>query len=929
MAKTFRPRRLAGKAERPMIEFDRALLGEFAAEILEHVAACESVLVRASTEPPDEQGIHVLLRSVHSIKGLARVLASSGLERLAHVAESLLVTVREGRRALDGPTQDVLLRAVDAFKEARSRILEGGEFHADEALLRALADADAPVPAEEAAAERPEVPATPREDDLYFDRATLVALAELFEELLPAIARAVAAASPEELRAQALEDIGALEFALNKVGLTALEQAVRQLGDQSRPGGFARCLYLVERLALVLERDCGVAEAVRLSHPWLAPALLRALAERRWSDADWILRVLLPRSPFVGLLPQIVSDSCPPETRPIALKVLLEALRAELAPGVPSSADVSALAADKVFDMLGEPHRLPTAVLTSLDARRLDLERFRSLPVALVSRLKKVATDPSSQLFEVVLQPRSASDDLFELAQPLSRGLEPLFSETLVVDGSPTLVILLATQETEERLRERLAQLVGARAAVTLRKLDQQPGDAHFRAKARPAAGELGGSSDLQVRVPVALLDSMFGRIGQFFGVTTRFNAIVFDSDTQGILGELADYSVLRAPHLLPKIERLIRQQNDYATLEAETHRLISMIHEMTLGLRVIPIDTLFARFPRMVRDLAQTQGKLVRLDAQSNGIRVDNGMLELLADPLAHMVRNCIDHGIEPPDVREKSAKARTATLVLHAEQRGNHIVIEVGDDGRGIDLERILARAIERDLADAATAATLTEEQIARFIFSPGFSTAERVTETSGRGVGMDVALVNVTKLGGVIDVATQRGRGTTFRIDIPLSKAIQSMLLAETGVQTVAFPDRMVVECVVAHASDVQSVNGQRSILLHDRFLPLFGLVDLLKLPAILPPAGDRDLAIVVCELEGRRVGFEVHRIRRRTDLLIQEMHPRIAKLPGIGGISTIGTDKIVVVVDPEGLFDLARRFAVFGLRTHAVRVAEELF
>jgi chemotaxis protein histidine kinase CheA len=303
--------------------------------------------------------------------------------------------------------------------------------------------------------------------------------------------------------------------------------------------------------------------------------------------------------------------------------------------------------------------------------------------------------------------------------------------------------------------------------------------------------------------------------------------------------------------------------------------------------------------------------------------------MLELLADPLMHMLRNCVDHGIEPTDAREKAAKPRTATLVLHAEQRGNHIIIEVGDDGRGIDLERVLERAIARNLIDAATAPTLTEEQITQFIFSPGFSTAERVTDTSGRGVGMDIALVNITKLGGVIDIITRRGQGTTFRIDIPLSKAIQSMLIAETGVQTVAFPDRMVAECVVAPASDVQSVNGQRSILIHDRFLPLFALVDLLKLPPPAPETLGNDLAIVVCELEGRRVGFQVHRIRRRTDLLIQEMHPRIAKLPGIGGISTIGTDKIVVVVDPEGLFDLARHFAVFGLRSHEVRVAEKSF
>jgi two-component system, chemotaxis family, sensor kinase CheA len=674
---------------------------------------------------------------------------------------------------------------------------------------------------------------------------------------------------------------------------------------------------------------------VRLSRPWLAPALLEALGEGRLEDVGWMLRALLPQSPFVALLPQIVSATCPGETRRAALQVLGEALRSELAPGVPSSADVSALAADRVRELLARPYELPAQVLTSLDNLRLDLERFRSLPPPLVARLAKLTADPAYEFFEVVLQPASASGGLGELtrlAHPLQTSLEPLLAETVVLDGSPTLVLLLASSQTEERLRARLAQLTGASVVTTVRRLDQHPGDAHFRVKARPPAAEPGretGSRDLQVRVPVALLDSMFGRLGQFFGVTTRFNALVFDNDVSDILNELADYSVLRAPQLLPKVDRLVRQQREYATLEAETHRLISVIHEMTLGLRVIPIDTLFARFPRVVHDLAQKQGKEVRLDAQSNGIRVDNGMLELLADPLMHMIRNCIDHGLEPPNVREKAGKPRTGRLVLHTEQRGNHIHIEVGDDGRGIDLEKVLERALAKNLVDAAVVATLTEDQIARFIFSPGFSTAERVTDTSGRGIGMDVALVNVTKLGGVIDIVTQRGRGTTFRIDIPLSKAIQSMLIAETGVQTVAFPDRMVVECVVAPASEVQSVNGQRSVVLHDRFLPLFSLVDLLKLPAPPSDAQSNELSIIVCEIEGRRVGFEVHRIRRRTDLLIQEMHPRIAKLPGIGGISTLGTDKIVVVVDPEGLFELARRHAVFGLRSHAVRVAEELF
>jgi two-component system chemotaxis sensor kinase CheA len=911
-----------------VIELDRTVLREFATEMDEHVASCEQVLIRASTETVYEQDYHLLLRSMHSIKGLARVLGSAGMEKLAHATETVLAAIRDGGRALDGPTQDLLLRVLDAFGHARARIVEGGEFHPDDALLRELATSDAGARAEPAAAGL-EAPAGLADGDLYFDQPTLFALGELFEEILPAIARAVAAA--EVPVGQVVEDIGTLEFALDRVGFTALDRAVCDLADRSRPAGFARCLHLVERFGDLIERDCGVREAVRLSRPWLSVALLEALEEGRWSDVGWILRAVLPQSPLVGLLPQVLNATCPDDTRQLALQVVADTLRTELAPGAASSTDLGALAADRIRDLLGQPHQVPTAVLTSLDTRRLDLDRFRWLPAELAARLASVVADPSLQLYEIVLQSattRGGLADLARLAQPIHRGLDPLLAETLVIDDTPTLVALVASALGDERLRARVGQLTGSTVAATVRPLDQQPGDAHFRVKVRPTA-DPGGNRDLQVRVPVALLDSMFGRLGQFFGVTTRFNALVFDSDVSDILNELADYSVLRAPQLLPKIDRLVRQQREYATLEAETHRLISVIHEMTLGLRVIPIDTLFARFPRVVHDLAHKQGKEVRLDAQSNGIRVDNGMLELLADPLTHMIRNCIDHGIEPPTVREKAAKPRAARLTLHTEQRGNHIVIEVGDDGRGIDLERVLERAIEKNLVDAATAATLSEDQIARFIFSPGFSTAERVTETSGRGVGMDVALVNVTKLGGVIDIVTQRGRGTTFRIDIPLSKAIQSMLIAETGVQTVAFPDRMVAECVVAPASEVQSVNGQRAIVLHDRFLPLFGLVDLLKLPAAELASRGNELAIVVCEVEGRRVGFEVHRIRRRTDLLIQEMHPRIAKLPGIGGISTLGTDKIVIVVDPEGLFDLARRQATFGLRSHAVRVAEGLF
>lgn len=903
-----------------MSEFDQSLLQEFSVEIIEHVEACERVLVGASADGVSEEDVHLLFRSVHSVKGLARVLAASGLEKLAHVAESLLSGVRERKIELDTRSQDLLLQAVDGFKQARTCLLNGTEFRADEALLVGLEAAATKQRPAASAKGGAEVLQEGAAGDLYFDRETLVALAELFEELLPSLAEAVTSG---EFGPTQHEDIEVLTFAARKVGLNALASSIPKLANRREPAGYARCLYLAERLSGLLDCECGVAAAVRNARSWLAPALKTMVESEHWNDATFVLRVLHPQSAFIGILPQLISAEVSDETRRAARDLILETLRGEgaTAPGP----DLGPLAAERLRNMLIAPYQVPAPVQKFVDTQMLNLDRFRTLPVALNSRLQIIAQAAGMTLSEVIIDQPAEKSAVFELAERICESLDPILTESIIEGRMRSLACLVASTETDEQLRERATAAFGTSGLRAVRRLDRQTGATHYGVKVRVNAEQ--PASGLQVRVPVALLDSMFGRIGQFFGVTTRFNALVFDSGVQEVLSELSDYSVLHAPQLLPKIELLIRQQNEYATLEAEAHRLISVIHEVTLGLRVIPIDTLLSRLPRMARDLAQKQGKIIRFDSRSNGIRVDNGMLELLADPMIHMVRNCVDHGIESAAERQKLGKPRTAILFVRAEQRGNHIVIEVGDDGRGIALDRVLAKAIAKELVDAERAATLTDEQIARFIFTPGFSTAEKVSDTSGRGVGMDVALVNVTKLGGVIDIVTRRGQGTTFRIDIPLSKAIQSMLLAETGVQTVAFPDRMVTECIIAQPSDVQMVNGQRAILLHDRFLPIFRLVELLRLPA--PPERDGDLSIVVCDLDGRRIGIEVRRIRRRTDLLIQEVHPRIAKFPGIGGISTLGTDKIVVVVDPEGLFSLARRHAVFGLRTHENRVAEGAF
>ncbi len=908
---------------------DPAMVQEFATEVAEHIEASEQILVGASVEAPAQGDINLLFRSFHSIKGLARVIGFGALEGIAHEAESLLATVRSGAQALTESAANLLLQSLDAVKQARTDLMEGREFKANDKLVAALKSAtkgggggSAAASEAGASAEGEDGTSNFLHGDLYFDQDTLVAQAELFEELLPGIARAVLdplSSPPEVIQ----EDFETLLFALRKIRIQALADALQAVAEQPDPPRFARFLRLLDGFRNLLSQSSGYAEVALTLRGWFIEAFRAVLSEQRPQDGLDYLAILMPGNPFAVLLPQLDQADLDDSEKADFLKLACEALRTDLDSETSTASALSGMVADRLRDRLRRAYRLPPVALRFIESRKLDTERFTLLPPPLVERLSQMHQSKNADFFEVLIEQPASKAALVEFAAKAASALDPIFTEKATVEGMQSLVILIFAQTDEEQLRAKIAACFPNPDLLILRKLDGRQTTAHYGVKVKAAAASPGSGSGVQVRVPVELMDAMFGRIGQFFSVAARFNAMVHDSQAPDILRELSDFSVLHAPQLLPKIDWLIRQQNDFATLEAEAHRLISLIHETTLGLRVIPLETLFGRFPRMVRDLAQKQKKLVRFDARAKGIRVDNGMVELLADPLMHMLRNSVDHGIESPEERLAESKPRTAVLILSAEQRGNRILVEISDDGRGINIEKVRTKAVAADLVTEEESRKLSEDQIARFIFTPGFSTADRITDTSGRGVGMDVALVNVTKLGGKIDIQTRPGKGTIFRIDMPLSKAIQPMLLAETGVQTVALPDRMIVEGTVVSTEELQNVNGQRSILLHGRFLPVFKLVELLRLPAP-PEANSNQLSIVVCEFNGRRIGVEVHKILRRNDMLIQEMHPRIAHLPGIGGISTLGTDRIVVVIDPEGLFELAKRHTTFGLRTHAVRI-----
>jgi chemotaxis protein histidine kinase CheA len=330
------------------------------------------------------------------------------------------------------------------------------------------------------------------------------------------------------------------------------------------------------------------------------------------------------------------------------------------------------------------------------------------------------------------------------------------------------------------------------------------------------------------------------------------------------------------------------------------------------LALRVVPIALVFNRLPRLVRDLAHGLDRQVHLEISGEEVRIDKGMVDVLSEPMLHLVRNALDHGIESAADRIAAGKPAQARLRVVARQQGNTLLVEVSDDGRGLDHERIRASAISKGLLTAEAAAALTARELHNLIFLPGFSTAAQVTEVSGRGVGMDAVKTRVLKLGGQVEISTEAGQGTVFTLRLPLSAAIQNVILVESGGRQLAIPERNVTEILSLSASALQSVQGQACCLLRGVTLPLYHLARLLGQPAVAA-AASTSLEVVVLTDGVHRIGLIVERVLGRPEVFIRDIHPDLVRLPGVGGASILGDGRVVIIVDCENLFELAVRQA----------------
>jgi len=509
---------------------------------------------------------------------------------------------------------------------------------------------------------------------------------------------------------------------------------------------------------------------------------------------------------------------------------------------------------------------------------------------------------------DVTLGPRvanvllAARDQIGKMLEDIRQGglkeysLEPLLAELHAVQTSseaplrlgeilvnqnvlePTALAGILAEQASSPVSPKLGNLIVEKGLATPAEVGNAMADQ------QRVADTLAKSSGSQsMRVDVRKLDELVNLIGELVLERNRLVQINRDLINGRISGEALD-----------------------SALGLSTARLSFITEELQvagLKTRMVPVDTVFRRFPRLVRDVAQSLQKEVELVLLGEDTELDKTMVELIGDPLVHLVRNCLDHGLELPDRRVAAGKPRHGTIRMEARQEGDQIVISVSDDGAGIDPERVARKAVEKGLVSAERVGSLSQREILDFIFLPGFSTAEKTSDLSGRGVGMDVVRSNLKKLNGTIDLDSKLGVGTTVLLKLPLTLAILPVLLVRVAEETYALPLRTVLETASIQVGEIHTIEGREVLQLRNETVPLLRLAEIID--ARLDSRKDAGRRVVVLGIGDKKIALLVDELVGQESTVVKPLGSYLQGCATIAGATISGDGRVRLVLDPAAL------------------------
>jgi two-component system, chemotaxis family, sensor kinase CheA len=488
----------------------------------------------------------------------------------------------------------------------------------------------------------------------------------------------------------------------------------------------------------------------------------------------------------------------------------------------------------------------------------------------------------------------AASVEIVEAALATQQSVEAIAARCKIPSVvSEISVEQAAAPETPEH--ELLADLLEAQAAATaVPALESETADASAQPVGAGAA--VAAVAESTLRVDSSRIDAVMNLVGEL---------IIGKSMLHRALAEIEQR------HARDPVRAKLADAVSFQT------RVLDELHKCVLKIRMVPVEQLFRRFPRVVRDVAKQCGKDVALELAGENTDLDKGILDALAEPLMHLVRNAVDHGIEPADERVAAGKPARGTLHLNAYHQGTQVVIEVRDDGKGIDLPRVRAQAVEKGLLKAEEAARLTEQDALNLIFESGFSTAAEVTSVSGRGVGMDVVRTVLDRLKGTVNVSTQKGLGTTIQLRAPLTLASIQTLLFRVGGRLFAIPLSSVVEITRVDDQDISRVDRREVLRLREQILSLIRLDHLAKIHAVVPPAGKkRKNFVIVIGAAEKRFGLVVDSLVGEEELVIKALPTEIISSDLVSGASILGDGTVVLILNVPAVLSRLNRTSPLG-------------
>lgn len=572
------------------------------------------------------------------------------------------------------------------------------------------------------------------------------------------------------------------------------------------------------------------------------------------------------------------------EPDPEALERICETLRRLALEEIGEEADVEAHApapAAAAPQPKPEPAAKTAAAGGRFEVALLGVDdKDRELLIEELGQLGDIETrDGDAERYRVTLSSSLSADDIEAvmcfIAEPEQLEIKAL--DAAPAASEPPAVAAAAATTSEAGTNE---------AASNAAETSPAPGDAKAdgASSAPPAekapAKAAKSNESTSIRVPVTKVDQIINLVGELIITQSMLNQVAEDSET------LDDGALVNGLNLLQRTARDLQ--------------------EAVMSVRMVPMDYVFSRFPRLVRDLAGKLDKDVELVTEGKSTELDKGLTERIIDPLTHLVRNSLDHGIETPERREAAGKPRTGKLTLSAQHQGGNILIEVIDDGAGLNREKLLAKARSSGLP---VSDSMSDDEVWQLIFAPGFSTAEEVSDVSGRGVGMDVVKRNIQAMGGHVEILSQPGQGTTTRIVLPLTLAILDGMSIRVGKETFILPVSAVVESLQPSAGDLYAMAGDDTLLkVREDYLPVVAVHQAMDVAGAITEA-TRAIAVIV-QGEGRRYALLVDELVGQQQVVVKNLETNYRKVPGVSAATILGDGSVALILDVADLHRLSQ-------------------